>query len=172
MVLTEQNREEWGHKMTEKEQNQEFRRQMLTGRSFKDEYLVMADFSECNLEDCDFSSAVLEGARFECVVADRANFSNANLYMTQWFESSLRHCDFRNANMLGADLVRTDLSGADLTGANLGSSNIGTTTCLQGANLSDAILKYTILTKAEYDEQTQFPNGFDPAQNGMVFRLK
>ncbi|HEV3365798.1 MAG TPA: pentapeptide repeat-containing protein, partial [Acidimicrobiia bacterium] len=61
-----------------------------------------------------------------------------------------RHMRART-NLTGADLKGADLTGADLKGADL-----------TGADLNDAILD-----GARADEQTKWPEGFDPEAHGV-----
>ena len=46
---------------------------------------------------------------------------------------------------------------------------ICTPTKLQGANLTGARLNGAKLRGAKYNDATQFPDGFDPANHAMVF---
>ena len=65
------------------------------------------------------------------------------------------------------DLSDFDLSRANLKEANLHEANLFITTPsdanLGGANLMDAILR-----SARYDEDTQWPEGFDPEAAGAI----
>jgi uncharacterized protein YjbI with pentapeptide repeats len=47
-------------------------------------------------------------------------------------------------------------------------SNLGGSTQLQGADLRGADLTGAVLNGAEYDERTQFPEGFRPDASGMI----
>jgi hypothetical protein len=59
-------------------------------------------------------------------------------------------------------LSESDLRGADLRNANLGESD------LRGADLSESDLRNANLRGALYTSQTQFPQGFNPIEAGMI----
>jgi uncharacterized protein YjbI with pentapeptide repeats len=109
-----------------------------------------------SLEEADLSEAYLFGD-----ILSRADLSGAHLwgahltgaYLSEASLStaSLSRADLRWANLSGADLTEADLSGANLSGANLTEANL-TEADLSGANLSGA----------EYNENTHWPEGFDP----------
>ena len=65
---------------------------------------------------------------------------------------------FVYANLTGANLAGADLTGAYISGANL-----------SGANLFGADLSGANLTGAVADEETQWPEGFDPKAAGVTF---
>ena len=69
----------------------------------------------------------------------------------------------RGANLYGANLIGADLAGVNLEEANLiGEDLIGED--LAGANLEGANL-----TAAQADEDTSWPDGFDPIADGVIF---
>lgn len=51
-------------------------------------------------------------------------------------------------------------------------TTLGGSTQLQGANLVGTNLQGAKLEGAEYDTNTIFPEGFDPAKNGPTFQEK
>ena len=72
-----------------------------------------------------------------------------------------------NVMLTGINLKGFKLQGANLQGANLHGAN------LRGANLQEADLRGTNLQEADlrgakYDDQTQFPEGFNPRKAGMI----
>jgi uncharacterized protein YjbI with pentapeptide repeats len=71
------------------------------------------------------------------------------------------------ANLEGANLTGTDLEYANLTRANLKGAHLESSD-LCSANLSTATLTGANLTGAVYDEQSQWPAGFDPAKRGAT----
>lgn len=64
--------------------------------------------------------------------------------------------DFRTAHIGKADLSKANLQEADLMGANLQGAN------LAGANLEEADLLAANLQEVKYDDNTVWPEGFDP----------
>ena len=71
-----------------------------------------------------------------------------------------------NANLRGADLNYADLADANLSGAELSSSSLRHVDLwranLRGANLEFADLAGANLRGALYNDETTFPEGFDP----------
>ncbi len=95
------------------------------------------------------------------------NLSNANLIMANLSGANLSGANLTGANLAGANLTNADLTyanlyNADLTGANLSGAN------LSDANLTGAKLTYANLTGARYNNDTKFPNGFNPDDHGMT----
>jgi hypothetical protein len=84
--------------------------------------------------------------------------------------------DFRGAKlhralMRGMDLRGTNLSGADLTGASLRHANFTGADLsgadLRNANLTGATLTGTKLLGAVWNDETEWPEGFDAGAHGM-----
>jgi len=65
---------------------------------------------------------------------------------------------------------RPILTNASLKNANLSRDNVGGFTQLQGANLTGANVSGTNFEGAEYDDETVFPESFDPKKHKMVFK--
>jgi uncharacterized protein YjbI with pentapeptide repeats len=63
----------------------------------------------------------------------------------------------------GADLEGADLSGVDLREANLGGAR------LIEANLKGAVLDKANLTGAGANDETAWPEGYDPVAAGVIF---
>ncbi len=84
--------------------------------------------------------------------------SNANL-----FEADLQGINLSHACLVGADLRRANLTRANLAEADLRDS------CLIEADLRGANLEGTKFEGAIYDEDTEFPDDFDPEAAEMEF---
>ncbi len=124
----------------------------LRGTNFRDGNLIRANLSSAILFDANLSSAKLNSA----------NLSGANLFFAKLVSANLS-----DANLVGAQLSNAKLNGAYLRGANLSDAN------LRGADLRSAQLSdRTDLLEAKYDDETLFPEGFDPETKGMVKVLK
>ncbi|MDD5114971.1 MAG: pentapeptide repeat-containing protein [Methylobacter sp.] len=110
-----------------------------------------ADLSETN-----FLSKTLRGA----------NFSNATLTMARFPNCDLRAAIFAGANLEKVMFYNSDLRGADLTGA------IVTSADFEGARLEGADMRCQSLEgmkiRAVYDENTKWPDGFEPTAAGAV----
>jgi tetratricopeptide (TPR) repeat protein len=93
-------------------------------------------------------------------------------------ERNFRKEDLSNANLFGIDLqginlsqaclINADLREANLTRANLTDADLSDA-CLMTADLRGANLNGAKLEGAIYNEDTEFPSGFDPEAAGMEF---
>jgi uncharacterized protein YjbI with pentapeptide repeats len=163
-------------------QQKDFHDKDLSGKSFNAASLNNADFSDAVLQHCDFYGASLKKANFNgadlknCGLAkadltgadlrgisqigfiDGTILNEANLEGVDMQAcGSIYGCKFRKANLRntkGWKLVGAcDFSGADLRGANF------------RAMVPDSTARFS---KAIYDEETTWPDGFDPQSVGAV----
>jgi BTB/POZ domain-containing protein KCTD9 len=79
--------------------------------------------------------------------------------------ADLRQIDLTGADLVGANLYKADMTRAKLDGANLSKANLYGAR-LYGTSLVDAKLESTDFRKVLYDEDTQFPVGFNAALAG------
>lgn len=154
---------------------EDYHDQDLTGKSFVQASLNRANFSGATIIQCDFTYASLKKANFKGAVAktptkfDRADASEADFTgvnkaqfggeTTLFFSGN---CSLKDANLrkskiksisLDCDFSRAELQGANLRGAFFGASS-----------------KLPRFTDALYDEDTAFPEGFDPKAVGMKLK--
>lgn len=118
-----------------------------------------------SLEGIDLNEKNLRGADL-----NGHNLKGANLTKASMRGADLSGCNLENANLQGAglllaDLRDTNLHNANLTGANLEGAALKYAN-LCGANFSDARLFGAALSGSLYDEQTQWPKGFNPIKHG------
>lgn len=154
-----------------------------------DQNLPNANFAQKSLNRANFSDAILDDANFHKASLKKANFKGASIKSTSFYEADLTEADLRDtegqAFFSDANLTKANLEGVSLVlqtrtnmrGANLKKSKISGVfgNCdfsgadLRGANLRAAKLSQNLRWKgAFYDEDTAFPEGFDPVANGMV----
>ncbi|MDJ0532939.1 MAG: DNA translocase FtsK [Xenococcaceae cyanobacterium MO_207.B15] len=88
----------------------------------------------------------------------RENLSNANLFEADLQGINLSHACLVGADLRGANLIRANLAEADLRDS-----------CLIEADLRGANLQGTKFEGAIYDEDTEFPDDFDPEAAEMEF---
>lgn len=106
--------------------------------------LAGAFLSGADLFAADLATADLRGADLGSAHLGSADLSGADLSRANLFGTDLGWAELRGANLRGADLRRADLRGARLSGADL--------------------------TEAVYDDETLWPEGFDPALAGAIRR--
>ena len=94
--------------------------------------------------------------------------SCANSHLTRCSERPDRSLDCSYQDLHEANLVASDLPGANLEGANLEGANLEGAD-LYGADLYGANLEGAIFGWAIADQDTQWPEGFDPVAAGVVF---
>lgn len=129
----------------------------LTKANLRESKLSWADLTDSRLEEADLSGASLIGSIMIRADCHHANLCGAILNGVQLQEANLSRADLSQADLNWANLTGADLSHADCRGVHLGWSI-----------LKDAKLTGCDLTGAVYNDQTQWPDGFDPAAAGCV----
>lgn len=104
----------------------------------------------------------LSATKAPFAVLARAQLSNARLAAADLRQADLNSADLeqsdlRGANLQHANLIRAHLRGARLCGADLRAAN------LEGAELANADLDGTL-----YDQDTTWPDRFDPEGCGAI----
>ena len=140
----------------------------LIGANLVGANLSMTNLSESTLLLADLRLADLSGANLQKASVS-ANLEGANLAETN-LSGAHMSANLKFADLAGANLRRANLEGASLRGASL-----------RGTDLSMANLERTDLEGAiHFDEEvgcpedgglscsTQFPEGFDPEQAGLI----
>ncbi|NVJ03634.1 pentapeptide repeat-containing protein [Myxococcus sp. AM001] len=115
---------------------------LFEGASLRQALLMGADISGSL-----FIEAMLEGAVMEVVNGTHATFIGANLTAAT----------LTGARLNGASFVDADLKGASLDEARL-----------HGTNFKGAVLEGASLRDARYDDETIWPDGFDPVAAGAI----
>jgi uncharacterized protein YjbI with pentapeptide repeats len=157
------------------------------------ENLPKSDFSNKSLNGANFSDAILDYSYFRKTSLKKANFKGASIKWATFSGADLTETDFREtdgsasfdeANLSKANLEGVTLSGVhsnvNFRGANLKKTKISASfiNCdfsgvdLRGANLRGSTHGNSRWKGALYDDDTAFPEGFDPKQAGMVLNNK
>ncbi|MFB2880724.1 pentapeptide repeat-containing protein [Floridanema aerugineum] len=125
--------------------------------------LVNAEMSGANLIETDLWKANLQGAKLT-----EANLSNANLRKAKLITANLNNTNLSKAILIEADLRSAKLRNANLMGADLTKANLRGTSeySSQAVDFYGANLKGIKLQQALYDENTRFPEGFNPSEAG------
>lgn len=101
-----------------------------------------------------------------------ASFKRANLHHTNFENSILTDCSFDKASLKYASLENANCENASFEGTNMLCANLKGTN-FKNANLCGSNLKNTVFddktnfTDAKYDENTLFPDGFNPMKYNM-----
>ncbi len=104
-----------------------------------------------DLRELDLRNTSLQGLNLTGADLSRADLSGADL---RW--AYLRWADLNGASLSEADLYMADLRGADLSGADLSGA-------LMKTDSKDGLVK-----AAKYNEETIWPDDFDPEAAGAV----
>ncbi len=106
----------------------------------------------------------LSGANLEEMLLFELDLSNADFTGTQLSAATFKiKINLSGANLQKADLVAAELKEANLTNADFAEAN------LCGADLAGAIIANTNFENAIYDDETIFPEGFEPKSAGMTW---
>ena len=120
----------------------------LAGAHLESAVLPGRDLSHTNLHAADLLGADLHGANL-----DGANLTKATLDDADMRDANLNGANLRGASLLMANLKHANLHGTDLRGTNLQAEY------LQGVNLTGAL----------YDQNTLWPQHYDPKLYGAIF---
>ena len=96
-------------------------------------------FQQCDFKGTNFSKASLAESDFCFTICKQTNFSQANLQQSK----------FNNATLSGSNFQKANLTGANFAGAKL-----------QSTDFTDATLTDAVFDKAQFDEKTIWPEGF------------
>lgn len=164
---------------------------LAEGKDYHDQDLKNKDFSNGSLNGADFTDAVLDHAVFINASLKKAIFKGANLNFTSFYKADLSGADLRGVtgsprfsttNLTGANLEGLTLhpdTDCVFRGANLKKCKItvGFSNCdfsnadLRGANLRASPFPASTRFKgAIYDDDTAWPDGFDPKAAGAVLK--
>jgi hypothetical protein len=128
-----------------------------------------------SLTDANLSRTYLRGADLRSAHLARANLTDADLaadltttppIRTRLTAADLTGAILAEAKLGGADVRRAYLSGAVLTGAKLSDADLSGAD-LSGADLTGATLLRTKLRRTVYDDETMWPEGFEPPSSAI-----
>jgi uncharacterized protein YjbI with pentapeptide repeats len=118
--------------------------------------LLGADLSNASLEGADLSGADVTAGKLQGAFLSEAKLQNAVLRFADLSHAKLEAADLGNVDLTGARLEAADLREANLSGAKLHRTN------LRAADLRRANLTEVNLDRIQFDDKTQWPEGFDP----------
>ncbi len=121
-------------------------------RSDLDAALRALGDANVSTEPVDLSGVDLSGAALQRLRFKGANFSSADLSDADFFGTDVSEAYMADAKLKGATLVSANFIAANLT----------------GADLSDCFVQNTSFAKALYDQETKWPEDFDPDAEGAV----
>ena len=161
----------------------------LSGADLREANLAQCYFSRVNFSQADLRGTILtpikdwaksklhgttidETTQLEQVIYLDWQIVNDPTAHKDFHQVNLRMHDLSKAYLVQADLRQTDLGFALLNEANLQRADLRDAILkranLCGVNLDQADLTGANLTKAQYDDQTIWPEGFDPVSAGAV----
>lgn len=137
-----------------------------------DEHKVV--FGEENFSKIDLENANLQGIIWQDVKLCGTNLKNADFYGANLFMSDLSEANCENAIFAGTALEEVNFNKANLRNAFFRKDNLGGVNSLEGVNFSETNLSETIFEPecACYDENTIFPDDFNPEEKKLKFVKK
>lgn len=130
--------------------------------SLNEAHLERANLFAARLERADLWRSHLEGAELGTAHLEEAILQEAHLEGANLWRAHLE-----GANLFGAHLDRANLVGAHLEGASLGEAYLERAR-LDSAHLYGAILNRAHLEGAICNNNTEWPDDFDPKQHGVI----
>ena len=134
--------------------------------------MCYVDLSYARLEGANLAGAHLGRADLTFARLGRANLAGAHLGRADLTFARLGRANLTGAHLERANLTYMHLEGADLIGAHLEKANLAGAH-LQGVNLKNvgfdqiALRGNNLLYRAEYDDETKFPDWLNPEEHGM-----
>lgn len=128
--------------------------------------LSKANLNGAYFYECDLSKANLNGVELIGASITSSNLTLTKLIGATLIEASLKGTKLAWANLEGATLSSVDMRKTDFSGVNLKNTTI-TDSSLCGATLTVGI-KDAKFRDNRYDEETKFPDDFDPELHGML----
>lgn len=118
-----------------------------------------------------FRELTLETFFVPCAKLPAMDFSGCAMYKPLLSHADLSFSNFSGADLSGADLQNAILRHVNFSNAKFTQDAFGNSGSVAGADLTSAILDGTVLDGVEYDNDTIFPEDFDPEARGMVLKL-
>ena len=135
----------------------------FSGAKLTSSHFERSELYQASLQGADLSSATIRNSDMTKAVLNQADLTGINL-----FDVTLNSAKLIQANLSKATLTDATLTNANLTGANLTDTTIDRGD-FRGAQLIDITVNAnTKLNGSIYDDNTQFPDNFDPKAYGMI----
>lgn len=150
---------------------------ILTKADMEQANLQGSDLTEADLQEAFLYRANLQGTNLTTANLEKAVLAEADLSNATLLASNLRRARLMAAQLWAADLWGADLEMAELSGANLRCAKLSFTHLhaadltgaqLQEADLEGADLSHAGLYGATYNDDTKWPEGFDPEAAGAI----
>ena len=123
--------------------------------------LSFVDATSVNLSDTRLDHLNWWGALLTDLHLNRALLTEVNLFGSRFSDSNFEGAHFIDSELNSTELIGADLSSISLERVGLVGANLSKA-MLEGLDLSQVSLLNTDLRLARYDEETQWPVGFDP----------
>ncbi len=122
--------------------------------------MIIRNASMVNLE--------LEGISFSRSDLSGADFTGSDLYGSFLLETNLSQCKMQGVDLRYSYIDDVRFRGADLRNARFSWDEMGGRLVLHAVDFTGANLEGADFAGAIYDDATIFPEGFNPAQRGMI----
>lgn len=130
------------------------------------------DLGDRDLKRADFRHVTADGLYCAGADLEEADFSHCDLYWLDMYDANCTGASFRHAKLEGVNFKSACLQRADFSFAVVTHDRLGGPSTFAHANLEGARFEGALLSGTEYDEDTVFPENFDPASYGMVHAIR
>lgn len=117
-----------------------------------------------------FRGLTLDTLFAPCAKLPAMDFSGCKMYKPLLEEADLSFSNFSGSDLSGANLRNAILRHVNFSNAKFTQDAFGNSGSVAGADLTSAILNGAILDGVEYDNDTIFPELFNPIEHGMVMK--
>lgn len=114
------------------------------------------------MRDSDLSGMVLQYRNLSSADFSNSKLCDGNLQGSNLQDASFEKADLSEVQFHAADLRKANLRGAKLKPARFSSAR------LEGTDFTDAVFTDPNLSRATFDDNTKWPEGFEPEKHGAV----
>lgn len=119
-----------------------------------------------------FKGMTLETLFVPCAKLPAVDFSGCTMYKPLLSEADLSFSNFSGAELIGANLQNAILRHVNFSNTRFARDSFGNSGSVAGADLTSAMLDGAVLDGVEYDNDTIFPELFNPVVHGMVLKTE
>jgi uncharacterized protein YjbI with pentapeptide repeats len=126
------------------------------------------NFDNMIIRNASMVNRELEGISFDRSDLSGSDFTGSDLYGSILIETDMSQCRMQGVDLRYSHIDDVSFRGADLRNARFSWDEVGGRLVLHAADFTGANLEGADFSGAVYDDATIFPEGFDPAQRGMI----
>lgn len=123
-----------------------------------------------NFKNCDLAGANLRKSYWVKTDFESAKLTDTDLTEAKFFNAWMVFAELNNANLVGTHFMLTKLRGANFCGAVMEGISPEATSFSEADDLPRVPINLQLsdMQGAVYNDETTFPNGFEPNREGMI----